>query len=292
MTRSALEVDLSTFQESTNIMVHSNPGQGKTVWATGAPNCSLLSAEPGAVSAKLFGRKGVGLVRIHKWEDALLVRRDIEQGKFEHRDWLIVDTVSSLQSKNQNSVLDKAVADSPKRDPDIPAIQDYQKQQNSLKRWVEFMVDWPINTIWLAHTLRIEDQDGGAMFIPTILGGADKGYPVAHYVMGLMNAVGYMEMRGKTETAEDGKKIRKMVRRILWQPYHDEEKDVRYVAKDHFGALGRFTDNMDFAGHLALIEAKRKANAASDVEDVEELSKAEQNPTPKPAVRRRTRAGS
>jgi hypothetical protein len=258
--RSKLEVDLSEFQETMNLMVHAWPGQGKTVWATGAPNCVLASAEPGAVSAKLFGRKGVGLVRIREWQDAVNLRREIEAGNFEHRDWMVIDTISSLQVKNQNSVLDKAVAENSKRDPDIPAIQDYQKQQNSLKRWVEFMVDAPINTIWLAHTLRIEDQDGGAMFIPTILGGADKGYPIANYVMGLMNAVGYMEMRGKTVEVE-GKKKHTMVRRILWQPYHDEDKDVRYVAKDHFGALGRFTDDLDFAGHLGLIEAKRAANA-------------------------------
>jgi len=199
----------------------------------------------------------------------------MERGRFDHRTWLIIDTISSLQNKNQNSVLDKAVADNPKRDPDIPATQDYQKQQNSLKRLVEYIVDYPINTIWLAHTLRIEDQDGGAMFIPTILGGADKGYPVANYVMGLMNAVGYMEMRGKTVTEGEVKK-RTMVRRILWQPYHDEEKDTRYVAKDHFGAFGRFTDDLDFAGHMALIAEKQR------VADEE----AEPEPTAPPAAKK------
>lgn len=281
--RSTLEVDLEGFQESMNILVHSWPGQGKTVWATGAPNCTLASAEPGAVSAKLFGRKGVGLVRINEWEDALKLRTEIERGKFAHRNWLIIDTISSLQNKNQNSVLDKAVRDNPRRDPDIPAIQDYQKQQNSLKRWVEFMVDYPdLNTIWLAHTLRIEDQDGGAMFIPTILGGADKGYPVANYVMGLMNAVGYMEMRGKTV----GEK-QTMVRRILWQPYHNEESDLRYVAKDHFGAFGTFTDDLDFQGHLDLIEAKRAKNeAAEDPVDEPPVRTKAANPAKKAPGRR------
>jgi hypothetical protein len=286
-TRSTLEVDLEGFQESKNLMIHSWPGQGKTVWATGAPNCSLFSAEPGAISAKLYGRKGVGLVRIKEWADAVAIRQDVERGKFDHRTWLIIDTISSLQVKNQNSVLDKAVAENPRRDPDIPAIQDYQKQQNSLKRWVEFMVDYPINTIWLAHTLRIEDQDGGAMFIPTILGGADKGYPVANYVMGLMNAVGYMEMRGKTV---DEKKT--MVRRILWQPYHDEESDTRYVAKDHFGAFGRFTDDLDFPGHMAMIEAKQAESVIEDPEDEPPVRTRAENPNKKAAPRRRVAANA
>lgn len=256
--RATLEVDLDSFQESQNWMIHAIPGQGKTIWSTGAPNFSLWSAEPGAISAKNYGRSG-GLVRIKNWADAVECKVALLNGDFDHRSWIIIDTVSSIQQKNQNSVLDKAVADSPKRDPDIPAIQDYLKQQNSLKRWVEQIVDYPnVNKIWLAHSLRIEDQEGGAQLIPTILGGADKGYPIAHYVMGLMNTVGYMEMRAKKD--DDGKS--RMVRRILWQPYENPDSGLRYLAKDHFGALGRWTDNLDFPGHLALVEAKKSANVA------------------------------
>jgi hypothetical protein len=259
MTRAALETDLDDFQESQNWMIHAIPGQGKTIWATGAPNFSLWSAEPGAVSARNYGRKG-GLVRIKNWADAVECRRALLNGEFDHRSWVIIDTVSSLQNKNMNSVVDLAAANNPKQDPDIPAIPHYQKQQNSLKRWVEAVVDYPnVNKIWLAHSLRIEDQDGGVQLIPTILGGADKGYPIAHYVMGLMNTVGYMEMRAKRN--EEGKP--RMVRRILWQPYENPDTGVRYLAKDHFGALGTFTDNLDFPGHLALVEAKREANEAA-----------------------------
>ena len=252
MARAIAEVPLEDFNESMNWMVHAWPGQGKTRWAISAPNCVLVSAEPGAISAKRhireLGRSDVGLVKIGDWSDALAFRDALEDGKFDHRDWAIIDTVSTIQQKNQNEVLDKAVAENPRRDPDIPAIQDYQKQQNSLKRWVERIVDYPINVIWLAHTMRVEDRDGGAMFLPTILGGQDKGFPIANYVMGLMNAVGYMEMRQRK--GENGKE---MVRRILWQPYHDVDKDVRYVAKDHFGALGKWTDDIDFPGHLAMV---------------------------------------
>ena len=253
MARAIAEVPLEDFNESINILVHAWPGQGKTRWAVGAPNCVLASSEPGAVSAKrhirALGRKDVGLVKLNSWSDALSFRDALEDGGFSHRDWAIIDTVSTLQQKNQNEVLDRAVADNPKRDPDIPAIQDHQKQQNSLKRWVERVVDHPINTIWLAHTMRVEDRDGGAMMLPTILGGPDKGFPIANYVMGLMNCVGYMEMRQIKDG--DGKR---MVRRILWQPYHDVDKDIRYVAKDHFAALGRWTDDLDFPAHLAMIQ--------------------------------------
>ena len=245
--RAVAEVDLQDFNESINLMIHAFPGQGKTVWSTGAPNCQLVSAEPGAISAKRQGRRGVGLVRINSWADAVDWRRQLEAGEFDHRKWVVIDTISTIQRKNQNEVLDKAVAENPRRDPDIPAIQDYQKQQNSLTRWVEAVVDYPINTIWLAHTMRVEDQDGNTKYMPTILGGADKGFPIANYIMGLMNCVGYMQMKSKKVDGD-----RRRVRRILWQPFDDGT--VMYVAKDQFDCFGMFTDDLDFAGHLALIE--------------------------------------
>lgn len=253
MVRSSLEVPIEDFQESQNIMVHAHPGQGKTRWAIGAPNNVLVSSEPGALSAQRAGAKG-GMVRINSWADAVKFKREVEIGNFAHRSWAVVDTLSTLQQKNQNFVLDRAVADNPRLDPDIPAVQHYLKQQNSLMRWVEWMVDYPgLNTVWLAHTMDVEDKDGGRMLMPSIQGGQDKGWKVANYVMSLMNAVGYMEMRPTKVEGEDGKKVTTMVRRILWQPYTDPEKDLRYIAKDHFDAFGRMTDDLDFAGHLALI---------------------------------------
>jgi hypothetical protein len=119
------------------------------------------------------------------------------------------------------------------------------------------LIDYPdLNTVWLAHTMDVEDKDGGRMLMPSIQGGQDKGWKVANYIMSLMNAVGYMEMRPVVEKDENGKKLgMKMVRRILWQPYTDPDKDLRYIAKDHFDAFGRYTDDLDFEGHMALIEA-------------------------------------
>jgi hypothetical protein len=270
--RAVAEVPLEDFKESINILVHAWPGQGKTRWAIGAPNCQLVSAEPGAISAqrqaRALGRTDIGLVRIGDWSDAVAWRKALEAGEFDNRTWAIIDTVSTIQQKNLNETLDLAVADNPRRDPDIPARQDYQKQQNSLKRWVEAVVDYPINTIWLSHTMRVEDLDGGVQMLPMILGGQDKGFPVAQYIMGLMNCVGYMEMRQRRD--DDGKK---MVRRILWQPYQDADKGIRYIAKDHFGVLGTYTDDLDFAGHLAKIQA-----------DTDEPA------TPKKAPARRARA--
>jgi hypothetical protein len=268
--RAIAEVPLEDFNESMNIMIHSWPGQGKTVFGCSAPNATLVSAEPGSISAKRQGSKA-GLVKIRTWEDCQDLVTAVENGEFAHREWMVIDTASTIQRKNMRSILDRAHAANPNRDEDIPAIQDYQKNQNSFQRWVERMVDAPINMVWLCHTMRVEDQNGDALYLPAIMGGPDKGFPIANYVMGLMNVVGYMETKTLPKT-EDAPKRR--VRRILWQPYDDPEKGVRYTAKDQFDCLGRWSDDQTMPDIIAKIEA----SGGSHVEE------------PKPARRTSRRA--
>lgn len=247
--RPVIEVPLEDFNESKNILIHSWPGQGKTVFGAMTPNSTLFSAEPGSISAKRQGATS-GLVKIPDWDTANDVLAAVENGEFCHRDWITIDTLSTLQQKHMNQTLDRAVEVNPTRDPDIPAIQDYQKNQGALKRWVERMVDAPINCLFLAHTMQVDYPDGSSWFIPSIQGGADKGYPVSNYIMGQMNVVGYMEIR----TVKDGTGT-KEVRRTLWQPYHDLARDIRYTAKDQFDCLGRFSDDISMAEVIRKIEA-------------------------------------
>lgn len=250
MSRAIAEIPLEDFNESINIMIHSWSGQGKTVFGCSAPNAVLASAEPGSISAKRQGSTAT-LVRIPDWQTAMDLVLSVENGDFAHRDWMVIDTASTIQRKNMRAILERAHSQNPNRDEDIPAIQDYQKNQNSFQRWVERMVDAPLNMVWLCHTMRVEDSDGSARYLPSIMGGPDKGYPIANYIMGLMNAVGYMEKRTLPKTE---KSPRREVRRILWQPYHDPEKDVTYTAKDQFDCLGRMTDDITMPEVIELIE--------------------------------------
>lgn len=237
MGRAIAEVPLEDFHESLNIMVHAVPGAGKTRLGATAPNSVFLSSEPGIISATRARTKGgvQGVVKVKRWQDAMDFVAAAEDGAFKHRDWIVVDTVSTLQEKDLKAVLDKAVADNPNRDPDIPAIQDYLKMQNQFKRWFERMVDLPHNVLFLAHTMRVDGSDGEQLLLPSIQGQADKGYAVANYCMGLVNAVGFMDRKTNKQNQQ--------VRRILWQPYYDEDKEIKYTAKDHFDALGFFTDD-------------------------------------------------
>lgn len=260
--RAIAEVPLEDFNESKNIMVYGFTGCGKTVLGGTAPNAVILGTEPGVIAAKRAGSKA-GLVRITSSRDAWTWLEDAQNGKYSHRDWAIVDTVSMLQHRILRNTMKELVAVKPTRDIDLPDRAEHQKMQNELKRWVEQVVDLPINTLFLAHAMRVEDIDGGGMMIPHIEGGASKGYTISNYVSALMNAVGYMGVRTIKRRGEDPREVR----RILWQPYHDADKDIMYQAKDQFAAFGRYTDDIDMPGLLAKLEqptARRTRARASN----------------------------
>lgn len=247
--RAVAEIPLEDYNESINILIYGFPGCGKTVLAGTAPNATFLACEPGIRSARRAGSKA-GMVKISNAADAWSWLEDAQNGKYAHRDWLLVDTATTLQRKFMRSALDEMVARRPDRDRDLPDRPEHQLSQNRLKRWVEQVIDLPQNVILLAHCMRVEDLEGGVMMMPTIEGGADKGYAVANYVMALMTSVGYMGIK----TFKDGRETR----RILWQPTHDPAKDITYMAKDHLNAFGRYTDDVTVPDLIARIETPKR----------------------------------
>lgn len=247
--RAVLEVPLEDFNESISLMVYAFPGMGKTVLAGMAPNAVFVASEPGVIAAKRAGSKA-GFCRIRQSADAWTWLRDAQNGKYDHREWAIIDTLTMLQNKIMRTTLDAAHARKPERDLDLPDRPEHQKVQNELKRWVEQVVDLPINKIFLAHAMRVEDEDGGAMMIPSIQGGADKGYTIANYCMALMNSVGYLQVVNL--------KDRGQVHRIRWQPYHDPKKDMLIQAKDQFNVFGKFTDDKTMPELIEMINAPVK----------------------------------
>lgn len=247
---------MEDFNESINMIVHAFPGVGKTRFGASAPNSVFLSSEPGIISAKRAGHRdgAQAVVKVKAWQDALDFVTAAEAGEFSHRDWIVVDTASTLQEKDMKAVMAALVKEKPHRDEDLPDRPEHQKMQNSFMRWWERMIDLPQSVLFLCHTMDVTHSTGGSWFLPSIQGGADKGYRVANYCMGLVNVVGYMErktLKGKGE-----------VIRTLWQPYHNEDKDIHYTAKDHFAALGTWSDDLLMPALLKKINSSGSEAAA------------------------------
>jgi hypothetical protein len=165
-------------------LVFGNSGVGKTVFASFAPNAYFLSTEKGVVSAKRVGSKAK-LIRAMDWDhvEAGLEWADANLGM---DDWLIVDSLSKMQTLLIQWWLRIQNAENASRDLDIPQIQDHQKWQNMFLRFVSHIVLADYNAIFTATAMHKEDPEGETLVLPAIVG---KDYTIANQVCADMDIV-------------------------------------------------------------------------------------------------------
>ena len=230
--------DLDDYTESINILCHADTGAGKTVLWSRLPNVLILAVEEGAVSAKRWEMKHprpktAGVIKVWKinhWSklvDAYEWLRDNDH-PFE---WVIVDSITAAQTRCLRAIMETAVENNPKRDPDIPAIQDHFKWQLSMKRMVTDFNELPVNVVWLARSMNKEDPEGNDIVVPLIEG---KDYQISAWVSGEVHLLCYLkkEMKGTGDAA-------KMVRKL----YTNEH--AMYWCKDRYDVLPHIIANPD-----------------------------------------------
>lgn len=245
-----LAVPMEDFNQSDNILIYGLTGTGKTTLAGQLPNATFFSAEPGIIAAQRSGSKAQ-VVHIKNWITAEKALDSAESGGYGSTEWLIVDTASTVQQMMYRYWTDKQHKFNLKYDEDIPDLAGHQKVQFMTRRYFSRLVDLPINVLFLSHAMQTENNDGSGLWLPAIDGQAKKGYLVAQYCMGLMNAVGYMGVKEN--------KKGDVTRRIVWQHTHDKKSDIIYTAKDQYTVFGRYTDDITMPELLALIGRPTKA---------------------------------
>jgi len=219
-------VDLEAFTESINMLVYGDSGVGKTVFAGSAPKALILRAENGAISAYRLGSKAK-VWKINTWEDFEAAYDWIEANP-DVFEWVVVDSITKLQELCIRSILDKAVKDNPKRDLDIPAIQDHYKWQLLMKRFVVMFNDLPVNVLWTALAMHKEDQEGEDLVLPLITG---KGYDISAAVCAEMNVVGYFRVVN-VKTKKGTQVVVEQQRQLM------VKTTPPYFAKDRYGTIG------------------------------------------------------
>lgn len=223
-----------------NIMVFGTSGIGKTVFAGSDDKVLFIAPEDsGTISAKRFGSKA-DRWPVNNWNDLLeayeYVYEQIELDEFDY-DWIVIDSLTEMQYMAMQHVLKQVVDDNPNRDPDVPAIQDWQRYYIIFEKMVRAYNDLDVNVLYTALDRKVEDAEGEDFYVPDIQG---KEYLLSLKIASLMTSYGHMKMEltphKDAEGNETGKKVR--TRRIYWEDTGTSR------GKDRTRALAPHTDNL------------------------------------------------
>ena len=268
-------ISLEDFDESINMLIHGDSGVGKTVFAGSAEKVLFIGTERGTISAKRQGSTA-DVWLVENWADIHKAHEYLANNDHGYS-WIAMDSGTAMQQYCLRWILDNAVKENPNRDPDIPAIQDHQKWQNSFKRFIKYFCDLPVNVLFTATTMRSEDEEGENIILPDFQG---KGYGISQWVCAQMHVVGYISVRRRGKG--DDKEI---WRRIQFQTVPP------YFGKDRYNCLGEFNDN----GHVVkpYIDSPTLAQVDALIQGSGTEVRTERVPTPhgneKGSVRQTTR---
>lgn len=285
--------DLEDLDESKNILIVGDSGAGKTVLSGGAPNLLFLALENGTISAKRQGSKAK-VVRILDW-NTLEEKLDEIDAALEAGDktfkWLCVDSLPKMQQMLRQNLLDTGMKEGRKgASRDSLQLQDYNEWYNKFLRFVDRLIDMPINVIFTSTSMRIEAEDDEGLpqdiVLPAIEGKAKEGYKLAQSVCAAMSSVWFLNIEGKGERRN----------RVLYT-----QRRPPYFAKCRYGVLpARLVlapnDITTMARLLEKIDSgdiiPEETPEPEEIEEVEEeglddeLADALEETTPKPAPQR------
>lgn len=235
------EVKIRQLQETpqfVKLLVYGYSGAGKTVFASTAPRPLLIDVEGGTMSIRQFGRK-VDVVRITSFEQLKSVYNSIETDGSKW-DTIIIDSLTELMKSSMTAVMGEVVAQNPRRDPDIPGLQEYGKNAEIIRKVIRRFRDLPKHVIFTCLTLDTTDQDTGLPVAKPALTGK-----MANEVPAYMDVVGRLIKR---RNREDATKIDRILQL---------DSDDTFVAKSRHSGLGSELLFPDFAEMVKAVQSSK-----------------------------------
>lgn len=251
MAKNPAIISLEMFTESINMVLYADSGVGKTVLAGTASNALFLAVEAGTISAKRQGSTAE-LWPINVWSDIVFALNWLSDNPDVY-DWVIIDSVTQMQKLCMRGILEAAVADNKSRDPDIPAIHDWQKYYNMFNRLITAFNDLPINVLYTATTMRKEDAEGNDLVLPELAG---PNHSPLRESMALCASVGVVAYLKKTVEGKGDGAVTS--RNLLFESFPP------YFAKDRYGVFPRWVTTTKGDAQLTGMDAiTRKIESSS-----------------------------
>jgi phage nucleotide-binding protein len=227
-----------------NALWYGNPGAGKTVLAGSADAVPelrpvlFIDVEGGTLSIRERYPE-VDVIRVQTWGDMQRLYDDLYDGKYDYKT-IVLDSLTEIQKFSMYSIMEAVVLDNPDRDSEVPAIRDWGKNIEQIRRLVRAFRDLPMHTIITALAATEKDSKTGTIVTRPSLSGK-----LAMEVGGFVDIVGYLY----TKAVDDN------VMRLLLTTGTD-----RQVAKDRSDTLPTILEAPDMTKLYNHIFNKEQAN--------------------------------
>lgn len=203
------------------MVIHGDPGVGKTLFSSIAPKPILANCEGGLLCldqiAEYHADLDIQVVDISSIADLQELFLYLKKGEHD-RETLIIDSLGEVMRISMDEILKSPNRDS-RYDPDTPMLQDYGQNTQRMRKLVRVFRDLPMHVIFTCISQeQKDDQTGRLKTIPALTP------KIASEVMGYVDIVGYLFVA----EGNDGESERK----LLTQP------KGKYAAKDRSGKLG------------------------------------------------------
>lgn len=232
-------ISMSEYEEVKNVLVYGDSGIGKTVISASAPRTLVLGVEQGLVSAKRAGSTA-DMWLIESWggsptdknpdNNLRAAYRWLSKGGYRKYQWLDVDGITEMQEMAKMQLLADGIELDPNSSEYVLEWQSNLALQQMTKIMVKNFCKLPVNTIFTALPMDMEDAEGNNKVMPFVDG---KKGAISQYVCGQMGAVGHMDQK----RIRDPKTKKITYRRTITWEYRKP-----FFGKNRFGLPAVTTD--------------------------------------------------
>jgi len=230
------------------MLVYGDVGQGKTTFASTAPNCLFISVEAGDIALASNPHAMDPRTRIYRVNSIEMLRETFvwiktNQYGFGDFDTIVIDSLTDVQDKVLFMVMSREEAKDPRRKKGRPQQQDWQEVTNTLRRMVMNFRDLPKHVIFTALYRNDKSPNTPGGYATSRVVRAELSPAVYKAVSAYMDFVGFLQ--AYPVLGADGQPTGEMMRYLLFQ-----DPSMVYATKVRI-ALPPYLENPTFNSFYA-----------------------------------------